>query len=218
MKRWPFVRTRRQVAELVEPEEAYAAWAASYPPRPHNALMVLEHETVTRLLPVLGGRTALDVGCGSGRYVREMESRGACAIGVDLSAAMLLRAREVTPRVARGHASALPIRTMSVDAVVCGLVLGDVAHLECAMAEMSRVLRPGGVVVYSVVHPRGAEAGWSRTFESGGRHLAIAGYWHTAAEHRAACAAAGLTIDAWQEPIMAEAPDRPALLVVRAIK
>lgn len=218
MMRWPFARPRPKVAELVEPQEAYAAWAASYPPRPHNPLMVLEHETVTRLLPVLRGRTALDVGCGSGRYVSEMALRGARAIGVDLSAAMLLRAREVTRRLARGHASALPIKTMSIDVVACGLVLGDVPQLEPALAEISRVLKPGGVVVYSVVHPWGVEAGWSRTFEVGGRRLAIASHWHTAAQHRTACAASGLTIDAWEEPVMSEAPDHPALLVVRATR
>jgi malonyl-CoA O-methyltransferase len=180
--------------------------------------MALEHETVTRLLPDLRGRTALDVGCGSGRYVQEMASRGARASGVDLSAAMLLRAREVTRRVARGDAATLPIRTMSIDAVVCGLVLADVADLAPALAEMSRVLRPGGVLVYSVVHPCGAAAGWSRSFDAGGRRLAIASHWHPAAQHRAACAASGLTIDAWEEPVLSEAPDHPALLVVRATR
>jgi ubiquinone/menaquinone biosynthesis C-methylase UbiE len=130
---------------------------------------------------------------------------------------MLARAREVSRRLIRGRAGALPIATMSIDAVVCGLVLGDVAHLDLALAEMSRVLRPGGAIVYSVVHPAGAAAGWSRTFEAGGRRLAVAGYWHTAAEHRHACASAALTIDAWEEPVMDEAPDHPALLIVRAV-
>jgi hypothetical protein len=46
-------------------------------------------------------------------------------------------------------------------------------------------------VIYSVVHPAGEQAGWSRTFESGGRQLAIESCWHSLDRHRDACAAAG---------------------------
>lgn len=204
------------MAEPVEPQAAYALWAPTYPPHPHNTLMAIEQHTVISLLPGLTGLTALDVGCGSGRYVRELSARGARAIGVDLSAAMLARARDISPRIVRGHVCALPIDTMSIDVAVCALVLGDVPHLELALGEMSRVLRPGGVVVYSVVHPVGATAGWSRTFEAGGRQLAINSYWHSEAEHRRACAVAGLSITAWQEPVLDDASQYPALLVVRA--
>lgn len=175
--------------------------------------MEVEQESVLSLLPGVDGLTVLDAGCGTGRYLRLLADRGARTVGVDLSAAMLARARGISPRVARGSICALPIDAMSVDVIVCGLALGDVPHLEPALAELARVLRPGGCIVYSVVHFAGGPAGWTRSFETGGRQYAIDGYWHTADEHRQACAGAGLTITAWEEPVL---NDVPAVLVVRA--
>jgi len=216
MLRWPFARRRSAVAERVDPQTAYALWAPTYPPRPHNQLMEVEQQAVMSLLPDLAGMTVLDAGCGTGRYLRELRALGAKPMGLDLSAAMLARAREITTLVARANLCALPIDSMAVDVIVCGLALGDVPHLELALAEMARVLRPGGCVVYSVVHPAGADAGWSRTFDAGGRQMAINGHWHTAGEHRQACQAAGLRVTAWAEPVLRDAPGRPAVLVVRA--
>jgi hypothetical protein len=70
--------------------------------------------------------------------------------------------------------------------------------------------------VYSVVHPVGANASWSRTFDAGQRQVAINCYWHSTDEHRHACLAAGLRVTAWHEPVVPAAPDHPAVLVVRA--
>jgi malonyl-CoA O-methyltransferase len=178
--------------------------------------MEIEQHTVLSLLPDVAGMTVLDAGCGTGRYLRELRARGAKAFGIDLSAAMLARAREVTPQIARANICALPIDAMSVDVILCGLALGDVPHLELALVEMARVLRPGGCVVYSVVHPAGADAGWSRSFDAGRRRLAINSYWHSTDQHRQACRAAGLRVTAWAEPVLQDAPEHPAVLVVRA--
>ena len=216
MMRWPFTRRRTNVAKALDPQAAYALWARTYPPHAHNALMALEQQTVLSLLPDLAGLTVLDIGCGSGRYLRELRDRGANPMGLDLSAPMLAKARQVTSRVARANLCALPVDAMAIDVIVCGLALGDVPNLEIALVEMARVLRPGGCVVYSVVHPVGATAGWSRTFEAEGRQVAIDGYWHSVEDHRQSCAAAGLGVTAWAEPVLTEAPQHPAVLVVRA--
>jgi malonyl-CoA O-methyltransferase len=218
MLRWPFAPRRAHVAEKLEPQAAYALWADTYPPYAHNALMALEQRTVLSLLPNLAGRTVIDAGCGSGRYLQELRKLGAAPVGLDLSEPMLAKARAITSRVARANLCALPIESASVDVIVCGLALGDVPNLEMAMNEMARVLRAGGCVVYSVVHPTGGSAGWLRTFEAQGRVMSIDGYWHTAEEHRQACAAAGLTITAWEEPGLAEWVKDPVVLVARASK
>lgn len=220
MLRWPFLR--RMVPgfsrRYIDPQAAYTLWAPTYPPHPHNRLMAVEQQTVLSLMPDLAGLTVIDAGCGSGRYLRELRDRGADPIGVDLSPAMIARARGTTRRVARANLCALPIGAASVDVIVCGLALGDVAQLATAIFEMSRVLRPGGCVVYSVVHPVGANLGWSRTFTVDSRQLAVDAYWHSVDEHRQACAAAGLRITAWEEPVIEEAPRHPAVLVVRATR
>lgn len=212
--RWLFNRRPAGVAEKLEPQTAYAMWAASYPPRAHNPLMELEQRTVMALLPDVAGLTVLDAGCGTGRYLQALKHRGAFAIGMDLSAAMLSRARELTGHVARADLRALPFDAMSIDIVVCGLALGDFTELELALAEIARVLRTGGCVVYSVVHPVGEARGWSRTFENRGRTVAIDGVWHSLDRHREACAAAGFTIEEWREPELTSG--QTALLVVRA--
>ena len=236
MLRWPFSKRSHDAIEHLDPQSAYGRWAQSYPPRPHNPLMEVEHATVIELLPEVRGLTVLDAGCGSGRYLRELGERGARVIGMDLSSAMLDRARETTTRIARADIRALPFDAMSIDLVVCGLALGDVAELELALMEMARVLRHRGRIVYSVVHPAGEAAGWSRTFESDGRQWAVDGFWHSLDRHRQACAAAGLTIEEWREPPLAcpergepalgagspsrraEKPGQRAVLVVRAVR
>jgi malonyl-CoA O-methyltransferase len=179
--------------------------------------MELEQRTVLPILPELSGLTVLDAGCGTGRYLRELRQRGANAFGIDLSDAMLARARDVTSRLVRADLCALPIGSMSIDLVVCGLALGDVPNLELALKEIRRVLRPRGCIVYSVVHPIGAARGWSRAFDADGRKLAVDTYWHTAEEHRRACAAAELDITGWEEPEF-EGSGAPAVLVVRGTR
>lgn len=203
---------------MLQPQAAYELWAATYPPYPHNALMALEQQAVLSMLPDVDGSTAIDAGCGTGRYLRLLRDRGATASGIDLSARMLTRAHDDGASVARGDICALPIASTSVDLVVCGLALGDVPHLAIALVELARVLRAGGCVVYSVVHPIGERAGWSRTFTAEGRQNAITTYWHSLEEHRQACAAAGLRVTGWDEPVLRELPDHPAVLVVRAAR
>lgn len=203
---------------MLEPQAAYALWAATYSPYPHNALMALEQQAVLSMLPDVNGSIVIDAGCGTGRYLCLLRARGATAFGVDLSAPMLARAHALGASVARGNLCELPIDSTAVDVVVCGLALGDVAHLQIAIGEMARVLRPGGCLVYSVVHPIGERAGWSRTFTADGRQNAIATYWHSLEEHRHACAAAGLRVTGWQEPVLTEVPEHPAVLVVRGAR
>lgn len=211
---WPF-RRRAMPARTLEPQSAYARWAATYPPEPHNRLMEVEQDAVLGLLPDVSGLLALDAGCGSGRYLRALRERGARAIGIDLSAEMLSRARQLSSRLARADLRALPFDEMAIDVVVCALALGDFAEIDLALGEIARVLRPGGFVIYSVVHPIGESQGWTRTFTSSGRQWAIDGVWHSLDRHRAACAAADLTVMDWQEPAMGRTGGR-AVLVVRA--
>jgi len=188
-------------------------WARDYPPYPHNALMEAEQQAMLSLLPDVKRARGLDAGCGSGRYLRELKARGAIAFGVDLSAAMLAEARRTQCPLARADLLALPFADASMDFIVCGLALGDVAALATAIAELARVLRPDGRLLYSVVHPSGQQRGWQRTFAMDGRQWAVDGRWHSEAEHRRACAAAGLAIEEWREATVAATP---VALVVRA--
>ena len=178
--------------------------------------MEVEQETVLALLPEVRGLTVLDAGCGSGRYLRELGDRGARVIGMDLSLPMLERARE-TRRPASLELIFARCRSMRCRSIwwCVDWRLATCRRSSSALTEIARVLRPGGRVIYSVVHPAGEAAGWSRTFESDGRQWAIDGFWHSVDRHRQACAAAGLRSRSWREPdARAKWPDQRAVLIV----
>ncbi|MBB3082688.1 class I SAM-dependent methyltransferase [Geodermatophilus sabuli] len=103
-------------------------------------------------LGVPAGRAWLDVGCGTGALTEAVLAgwSPASVVGVDPSPAFLASARSHVPD---GRASfrevaaqALPLHDESVDAVVSGLVLNFVPDRPAGLAEMRRVVRPGGVV------------------------------------------------------------------------
>jgi malonyl-CoA O-methyltransferase len=196
-------------------QDAYAAWAPRYPPHAHNALMEIEQAAILELLPPVAGRVVLDAGCGTGRYMRLLAALGARAIGVDLSNAMVARARALRLPVALADMNALPVATASCDLVVSGLAIPDIAQLAPVVAEWARVLRHRGVLVYSTLHPIGKDLGWTRTYESADGVRSLPAHWHTPAEQYAACAAAGLEIEATREPALQRGA-RPVAMVVRA--
>ncbi len=210
-------------SQPLEARAAYEMLAEVYPPVAHTELMRLEEAALDELLPDARGAQALDVGCGSGRHLRRLIAGGARrVVGCDLAAAMLARARHAAPgaRLARADARALPFRARVFDLVVCGLALGHVAELRAALAEIARVLAPGGVAVWSDLHPAGTLAGWKRDFrDAQGRLVVVRQHLHLFADHLRACRAAGLVLEDAREPLLqGDHPQRgwPALLVLRA--
>ena len=102
-----------------------------------------------------------DLGCGTGLLAAEIAPWVARVIGVDGSPAMLRAAKRRVAGVdhvelRRGDLSAVPIETATCDAAVCVLALTYVADPAAAVAELGRVLRPGGrgVVVDLLPHDR----------------------------------------------------------------
>lgn len=203
-------------------DRAYARWAPFYPPRAHNALMAAEEGAVEELMPTIAGRRALDVGCGTGRYLEKLvNARASVVIGIDRSAAMLERVSVREARLIRGDVRALPLPSACVDVVVSGLMLMDVHDLDRAVAEMARVLVSQGVLVYSTLHPRGAAEGWTRTFQTAKGQERLATCWHTLEQHARACRLAGLVVDARREPVAGTASGStsvPVALVIRATR
>ena len=192
-------------APVLGVEEAYALWAASYPPTAHNALMVTEEKAMLGLLGGLAGQRLLDAGCGSGRWMRLLAERGATVVGCDLSRPMLLRA---TGAVARASVGSLPFADAAFDGLVSGLVLGHVPDLTDALVELARVTRPGGWLLASDLHPAAEALGWQRTFKSDGRTWAVENHVHHLSTWRAAAEASGWRVIEMAEPCLdpADAP------------
>jgi malonyl-CoA O-methyltransferase len=195
--------------------DLYAEWAPTYPPYPHNALMEVEQMIVLSLLPPVSGRRVLDAGCGTGRYMRLVHALGAQVIGIDLSPAMVSRARDGGAAVVCGDMAALPVTSATCDVVLCGLSIVDVAALGPVVREFARVLRPRGVLVCSTLHPSGREQGWRRTFDTTGGQRALPAHWHSWDDHRRACRDAGLNVECLEEPTLTPG-GVPVAMVVRA--
>ncbi|MEM7341016.1 MAG: class I SAM-dependent methyltransferase [Actinomycetota bacterium] len=108
-------------------------------------------EAVATLLGPGPGR-CLEVGCGTGVYASRVRDLGWSPLGVDLSTGMLSFATSRLP-VACGDAGRLPIASGSIDAALGVMIHTDVLDLAAVLAEIHRVLRPGGRFVHVGVHP-----------------------------------------------------------------
>lgn len=91
------------------------------------------------------GSTLLDLACGTGDFVKALESQGHTAIGIDLSYGMMA-ASSTARTFVQGDLLTLPIADCSVDAAVCGYALRNLVSLPPFFAELARVVRPGGRV------------------------------------------------------------------------
>jgi len=197
---------------ILDPAEAYALWAPSYPARAHNPVMLAEERAMLGLLPQdLSGRNVLDAGCGTGRYMRYAMQRGAARVaGVDLSRDMLLRAeaeldagrRRASIELMQGSLDDLPVTDAWADLTLCGLAVGHVEQLEPVLGELCRVTQPGGMVLCSDVHPIGHALGWLRDFKADGQRYAVRHTAHLYSHWHAACARVGLEIGSVLEPML----------------
>jgi demethylmenaquinone methyltransferase/2-methoxy-6-polyprenyl-1,4-benzoquinol methylase len=106
------------------------------------------------------GDSALDVACGTGDLAIELARRvgaGGEVIGSDFSEEMLARARAKAPGLAWewGNALELPYAGGRFDAATVGFGARNFSDLERGLAEMARVVKPGGrVVVLEITTPR----------------------------------------------------------------
>jgi ubiquinone/menaquinone biosynthesis C-methylase UbiE len=120
-----------------------------------NPLVMAEQPAMNALLDGIASGRALDTACGTGRLTRMLVDHGHKVTGLDTSEAMLERARINVPEATLhlGSLLHLPFPDASFDVVCCGLALTHVLLLQPAIAELARVLREGGRLLLSDVHP-----------------------------------------------------------------
>lgn len=111
----------------------------------------LDRRWKVRLIDLAGvtaGTRQLDLACGTGDIAFAGARRGAAAVGLDITPAMidLARAKPEASRVSWlvGDMAALPVASQSFDLVTTGYGLRNTADLGAALADIHRVLRPGG--------------------------------------------------------------------------
>ena len=188
----------------------YAAWSPTYD-RPLR-LFAIEAPPLRRLLDGLTPSTVLDAACGSGRHSVDLAARGHAVIGVDQSLEMLTLAREKVPdgRFLPGDLSALPLDDASVDAALCALALVHVVDVRQAIGELARVVRPGGRIVITDVHPVLVMLGWQAQFPTVDGRGFMRLNPHLVSDYLAGALDAGLIVAAVEEcPLTAEGATTP---------
>jgi malonyl-CoA O-methyltransferase len=213
--------------EVLPARDAYALWAGSYPPHAHNPLMAAEQSVlaatlvgITHALAREHPRTkrALDVGTGTGRYLPLVAPAGMkLTVGLDLSMPMLERQTTEHPLVC-ADACSLPFPDASFDVVCSSLMAGDVEHIDTFLREVSRVLAPGGHLVYSDFHPSWVTERWRRTFHApDGRLIELSYFPHAIEAHLSALEALSLSVRTIREPRI-DARGVPVVVVFHAVK
>ena len=147
----------------VEAWEAHAAWWQQ------EFTDGADPEYEEQILPLAarhlaGARRVLDVGTGEGQLARAAARLGCQVVGLDPTANQVeeARARGGGPAYARAGAASLPIRSGSVDCVLACLVFEHIRQVDLALAEVARVLEPGGRFVFFLNHPllQTPNSGW----------------------------------------------------------
>jgi len=113
------------------------------------------------------GDRVLDACCGTGDLALASVRAGGRVSGLDFSERMLARARKKSSEVewVQGDALALPFDDGSFDAATVGFGVRNLSDLPGGLAEMKRVLRPGGrVAVLEITQPKGRLAGFYRVW------------------------------------------------------
>lgn len=147
---------------------------------------------LAELLGEGGGRRLLDVACGTGLHFGGVHRQGWQVVGVDLSADQLRLARGRCPAVARADGSALPLPDESFEHVTATFIHTDVEDFRGVLAEIARVLAPGGRFVYLGLHPCFVGPFVVRTDEAETRELRFtAGYGDARRVHAGSGGTAG---------------------------
>lgn len=109
------------------------------------------------LISEVGGNDLLDAGSGAADFGSILHHRYHIrVIGVDSSIEMCRQAAtrpSMANRLICGDLSRLPFTAHSFDTIVANMVLGSVKDLQCCCAEFARVLRPSGILIFSILHP-----------------------------------------------------------------
>jgi SAM-dependent methyltransferase len=184
----------------------YARWSATYDSSP-NPLIRAEEPAVRAIFDRIPLGLALDAACGTGRHTAYLRDRGHRVIGIDATPEMLDKARARVPdgdfRV--GELGSLPLDDASVDLAVCTLALTHVPDLTRPIAELARVVRPGGRIVLSDLHPAMVLLGTSGFFiGSDGAAGNVTTFHHPHSCYLAAFRAARLEIVDCVEPVVEE--------------
>ena len=128
-----------------------------------SAFVESNKRVVQARFPHLNGEKVLDLGCGYGFFTEYFRSIGADATGVDGSEKMIELARERYPLAkfsVMDITKPLAFENNRFDILFSSQVLMDIEDIEFVFSECKRVLKTGGILYYSIVHPAFYDCDW----------------------------------------------------------
>lgn len=184
-------------------EQAYTEWAATYD-QDRNLTRDTDEVVTRETLKDSHFKSILEIGCGTGKNTAFLASIAERVQALDLSEAMLAKARNklscenVTFTVADIR-ERWPCTESSFDLVTCNLVLEHVADLSFVFAEVARVLTAGGQFFISELHPFRQYQGVQAHFTRGNQTKRIPAFVHHISDFLEAAATNQLTLSQMKE-------------------
>jgi ubiquinone/menaquinone biosynthesis C-methylase UbiE len=184
----------------LDTDAGYDRWSEVYDDE-LNPLVILEESVVREWVNVCPGMRVADVGCGTGRHAKWLAEAGAAVDAYEPSAGMMAKARrKLADHAVRFQEHKLPARLPApddaYDLVLLALVADHLADLEATFRELRRVVKDGGAVIFTVLHPamnlRGITARF--TDPSDGSEVRVAAFEHTFGDYVTGALRAGFAI------------------------
>ena len=132
----------------------YDGFSGHYDSRRHSGYHALIDELESGFVAVSPGDRVLEAGCGTGLILDRLRQAGARVTGIDLSAGMLSHAKRRQLPVAQASVDALPFPDATFDRACSFKVLAHVPPIRATLAELARVVRPGGLMVLEFYNRR----------------------------------------------------------------
>lgn len=165
--------TRQEPKSVLQGMEVHDGWIRHFRGSENQPFYDLAFDFIASKFGPPGERQVVDAGCGSGTKSLQLARRGYRVLGLDLSHSILEQARasardtglESTLEFKQADLTRIDLPSASVSRAICWGVLMHVPGIESAVAELARILEPGGILVISEGNKRSLQAVFLRTLK-----------------------------------------------------
>ena len=161
--------------KVLNSKEGYNLYSSAYE-KNTAYLNSFEKNIVLEFMGNLTGKKALDLGCGTGRLVKDLINSGAKVVGIDISDEMIKIMKNKFPKVESLLADSenLPFEDNSFDFVIASFFIVHLKNLTKTFDEIYRVLKDGGKFVLTNINQRKAP----KLDIDSGKKIVIQSYYH----------------------------------------